>query len=112
MLLVDKSPYIPVELHQIRRVLPALYEGLWACGLGQCEHQTEDDSIRDTTTALDSCEVSLWIPCDAIQSSRKDVPATPGSSEATSLDGLARLAAANRLVKQVHAVLYSLTRRR
>lgn len=112
MLLVDKSPYIPAELHQIRRVLPALYEGLWACDLGQHEHQTEDDFIRDTTTALDSCEVSLWILYDTIQSSCKDVPATPGSSEATSLDGLASLATANRLVKQVHAVLSSLTRRR
>lgn len=112
MLLVDKSPYILVELHQIRRVLPALYEGLWACDLGQPEHQTEDEFIRDTTTALNSCEVSLWILYDTIQSSCKDVLTTPGSSEATSLDGLASLAAANRLVKQVHAVLSSLTRRR
>lgn len=112
MLLVDKSSYIPVELHQIRRVLPALYEGLWACDLGQPEHQTEGDYIKDTTIALDSCEVSLWILYDTIQSSCKVVPATPGSSEATSLDGLASLAAANRLIKQIHAALSSLTRRR
>ena len=112
MLLVDKSPYLPVELHQIRRVLPALYEGLWACDLGQPGHQAEGGFIEDVIVALDGCEVSLWILYDTIQNSCKDASATPDSSEATSLDGLASLTAANRLIKQIHAVLSSLQRRR
>lgn len=77
MFLVDKSPNIPAELHQIRRVLPALYEGLWACDLGLPEHQAERSFIEDIVVALDGCEVSLWVLYDTIQSSCRDDSATP-----------------------------------
>lgn len=111
VLLVDKDLYIPVELRQIRRVLPALYEGLWACDAGRPKYQDDYASIGDTTIALDRCEVILWILYDTVRSSCKDVPTTPGSSDAAGFDGLESLAAAKRLIKQIHEVLSSLPRR-
>lgn len=109
--LADKDLYIPVELRQIRRVLPALYEGLWACDAGRFKLQDDSGFISGTTTALNRCEVILWILYDTIRSSCSDVPATPDSTEATGFDGLESLAAAKRLIKQIHAVLSSLARR-
>lgn len=111
VLLVDKDLYIPVELRQIRRVLPALYEGLWACDAGQFKRQDGCGSIGDITIALDGCEVSLWILYDTIRSSCRDVPATPDSSEAAGFDGLESLAIAKSLIKRIHEVLSSLPQR-
>lgn len=100
-----------MELRQIRRVLPALYEGFWACDVVWPGNQDDRRSTTDSLVALDKCEVSLWIMYDIIRCSCTDLPATPSQSDATSLDGLESLAAAKRLVKQIHATLSSLPQR-
>lgn len=110
-LLVDKDLYIPVELRQIRRVLPALYEGFWNCEVVWPDNQDDRRSTTNALVALDACEVSLWIMYDIIRCSCTDLPATPTPSEATSLNGLESLVAAKRLVKQIHATLSSLPQR-
>ena len=112
VLLVDKSAPVPVELHPIRRVLPALYEGLWACDVEQPEILGDGDSIEDTLLVLSGCEVDLWLLYDTIQGSIEDLSATPGPSEGMDFDMLKRLATANRLIKQIHAALSSLPQRR
>lgn len=113
MLLVDKSPYIPVELRQIRRVLPALYEGLWACDIERLDFRSGGvTSAADILAVLNRCEVSLWILYDTIQGSRKDLQETPFPSEATGLDELECLSAANSLIKQIHVALSSLAQRK
>lgn len=111
MLLVDKGPFIPVELRQIRRVLPALYEGLWACDLGPFDRQTDGGSTADIVVALNECEIRLWLLHEIVQGSCKDVPVTPNSSEATAFEGLESLATAKRLIKQMQAVLSALSQR-
>lgn len=110
-LLVDRDLYIPVELRQIRRVLPALYEGFWAIDVVWPGNQDNRRSTTDSLVALDKCEVSLWIMYDIIRCSCAGLPATPTPSEATSFHGLESLSAAKRLVKQIHATLSSLPQR-
>lgn len=100
-----------MELRQIRKVLPALYEGFWACGVVWPEDQYDRRSTADSLVALNKCEVSLWIMYDIVRCSCTDLPATPTPSEATSLDGLESLSAAMRLVKQIYATLSSLPQR-
>lgn len=112
VLLVDRSAPVPVELHPIRRVLPALYEGLWACDVEQPENQGDGSSIEDTLVVLSRCEVNLWILYDTIEGSYKDHSATSGPSEGMAFDMLKRLATANRLIKQIHSALSSLPQQR
>lgn len=86
-------------LRLIRRVLPALYEGFWACDAGRSKHQDDCGSIGDTTIALDRCELILWILYNTVRSSCKDVPIMSTSSQATVFDGLESLATARSLIK-------------
>lgn len=114
VLLVSESAYIPVELHPIRRVLPALYEGLWACDIEQPDGRDDSTATADNVTlaVLKGCEASLQDLHDTIQSSCYDPPASPGAPAETGCDVLNSLATANCLVRQIYTALSSLPRRR
>ena len=83
----------------------------WACDTGQLKYQGGGGSTADILEALNRCELSLWILYDTIRGSCKDISRTPDSSEATGFDGLESLAAAKRLIRQIHTVLSSLAQR-
>lgn len=112
ILLVDKSAYIPVELHPVRGVLPALYEGLWACDVEQCDGWGETSSAANSLAVLDGCKASLRVLYDTIRRSCSDLPSPHDVSEGTDCNVLDNLATANDLIRRIHAALLSLPRRR